>query len=123
MGIILFIASLILTVIAAPVGLIYDIVKLCIGVNLKGFYKRINSLFMTMAVSVDQFGNVVMSEMFNDILIYPTGYKFGKEDETISSVLGKNKLKNTLTETGSWLANFLDKLDPNHSINSIEADE
>ena len=48
------------------------------------------------------------------------GYKFGDEDETISSVLGKNKLTKTLTKTGKTLDWILEKLDRNHSIESIE---
>ena len=79
--------------------------------------------FYAWAISIDQLGNVVCKELFNDALITPAGVEFGNPDETISSVLGKNKLKSTLTKTGKALDWLLNKLDPNHSINSIEADE
>ena len=85
--------------------------------------KKIGKYFLTIAVSVDQTGNVFCKELFNDALIYPKGHSFGNEDETISSVLGKNKLGNTLTWTGKILDWILNKLDQNHSINSIEEDE
>lgn len=79
--------------------------------------------FYAWALSIDQLGNVVCKELFNDALITPSGIEFGNPDETISSVLGKNKVKNTLTKTGLALVWTLNKLDPNHSINSIEEDE
>jgi hypothetical protein len=47
-------------------------------------------------------------------------HRFGHPDETISSVLGKNKRDNTLTKLGAILSNVLDFLDENHSIKSIE---
>nr|DAR63660.1 MAG TPA: hypothetical protein [Caudoviricetes sp.]DAY34106.1 MAG TPA: hypothetical protein [Caudoviricetes sp.] len=35
--------------------------------------------------------------MFNRLLIEEDGYKFGKVQETISSVLGKNQMLDTLS--------------------------
>jgi hypothetical protein len=73
---------------------------------------------------VDQLGNVAGGELFNHTLIELTSSdKFGKEDETISSVLGKNKVANKLTWLGKKLDYILDRLDPGHSIKHIEADE
>jgi hypothetical protein len=66
------------------------------------------------AVAVDQVGNVFMQEIFNDLLIKKGGHKFGNEDETVSSVLGKNKKSCTLTAMGKGISWFLDKIDPNH---------
>ena len=79
--------------------------------------------FYAWALSIDQLGNVVCKELFNDALITPSGIEFGNPDETISSVLGKNKLNNSLTWLGKSLDWILNKLDPNHSINSIENNE
>lgn len=77
------------------------------------------------AYSIDQLGNVVCSELFNITLIKykKDSYKFGNPDETISSVLGKNKQRNTLTKTGKLLSRFLNFLDKNHVIKSIEEDQ
>jgi hypothetical protein len=66
---------------------------------------------------------VFCAELFNDLLIKDDSDQFGDEDETISSVLGKNQLKNNLTKLGQLLNSLLDLLDNNHSINSIEQDE
>lgn len=91
--------------------------------KLKNATNEIANWFYAWALSIDQLGNVVCKELFNDALIMPSGIAFGKPDETISSVLGKNKLNNSLTWLGKSLDWILNKLDPNHSVNSIEEDE
>jgi len=72
------------------------------------------------AVSIEQLNNKVCKELFNDILIKKEGYSFGKVDETISSVLGRNILKGTLTTTGKILVKILDTLDKDHCVKNIE---
>jgi hypothetical protein len=57
--------------------------------------------------------------LFNKVLIVELGYKFGQENETISSVLGKNLQQGTLTKTGIIIVYILDKIDKNHVIKSI----
>lgn len=91
--------------------------KLYQGVN------RIARITYVAALSIDQFANVAFQEFWNITLIKKQGYKFGNPDETISGVLGKNKKRNTLSKIGKTLDFILDKLDPNHSIKSIEQDE
>ena len=122
MGFILYLISLIISVILLPVGLVYMIFRY--------IYKRrffaegipgINKKFKKLATAVDIYGNIACSELFNDTLIKKEAvHKFGKYNETISSVIGKNKLKGTLTKTGVLLDEILDYFDPNHSINSID---
>jgi hypothetical protein len=80
--------------------------------------------FLNLAISKDQYGNVLGMYLFNDLLILKKSkHRFGSPDETISSVLGKNKREGTLTKIGQILSNVLDFLDHNHSIKSIEEDE
>ena len=115
-AIVLF-ASLLL--LAIPWGIVASLWK-------RKFKNGLNELsvwFYAWAISIDQLGNVVCKELFNDTLILHTGIPFGNPDETISSVLGKNKKANTLSKGGKGLDWILNKLDPNHSINSIEIDE
>lgn len=78
---------------------------------------------LEVAVGIDQLGNVVCADLFNLILINKDGYKFGNPDETISSVLGKNYVKKTLSLLGRILDTILNFLDKNHSVKSIEEDE
>lgn len=120
MGIILYIVSVVLSILLYIPGLIWGIYKRA----RKGGFKAVNSYFMDKAISVDQFGNVWASELFNDVMIKgEKKYSFGDEDETISSAIGKNKLRGTLTKAGITLAFILDFIDENHCIKSIEVNE
>lgn len=80
-----------------------------------------NSYFKRLAISLDQFGNVACGGLFNVTLIKRgSENKFGNPDETVSSVIGKNKVENSLSLAGKVLDWVLDRLDKNHSIKSIE---
>jgi len=80
----------------------------------------LNDVLFSIAQCIDQLGNVVFQELFNDILITPNGYKFGSSFHTISFVIGMNKQLNTLTKTGIILYNILDKIQPNHCEIAVE---
>lgn len=82
-------------------------------------YGLSNDYFMQTAIDIDKFGNRNFRTLLNYTLIKKTGYKFGDVRETISSVLGKNKIAGTLTKKGIILCNILDFLDENHCIKSI----
>jgi len=114
-----FVAVILITIIF-PLGLLVQIG----AAVFRPFSKTIEyftKLFYRVAVSLDQLGNVLYSELFNLILITKNATDlFGDEDETISSVLGKNKLKGNLSFLGDLLDKILDFIDPNHSIKSIE---
>jgi len=112
-GLILFIVSSILKIILAPFSYIYGVIK--------SLYKReFNHYNFNLAIAVDQYGNALCKYLFNDVLITKDGYKFGDVSETISSCIGKNRVKNTLTFCGRLLDWILDKIQPNHSILSID---
>ena len=64
-------------------------------------------------------GNVILAPLFNKIMIKRNGYKFGDEDETISYVLGRNQITETLSKCGNLLANLLDWIDPNHCDKTV----
>jgi len=116
MGFILFILSFILVVIFAPIGIAFTALKGLIRLN----YKVWDIQQKNMAISLDQFGNVAMKGLFNVILINSNKHEFGDPDETISSVLGKNKKNNSLAYLGRRLDALLNGIDKNHSIKSIE---
>jgi 8-oxo-dGTP diphosphatase len=121
-GVILYIISLIISVILLPLGFVYMIFKM---VYKRRFFQEglpaINQKFVKLATAVDIYGNVACSELFNDTLIKKESVdRFGNYGETISSVIGKNKLTKTLTRTGKILDALLDFFDPNHSIKSIK---
>ena len=79
-----------------------------------------NEALFKYAFGVDQMGNSVCYLLFNDLfLVDKSIYPFGSSDETISSVLGRNKLQNNLSTIGKGLDKLLDTIDKNHSIKSI----
>ena len=78
--------------------------------------------FKSSAVNLDKFGNREFRTLFNKTLINDKGYRFGNINETISSVLGKNQVTNTLTRCGKALVWLLDKFDKNHAYKAISED-
>lgn len=110
---ILFITASILKWALTPVAYVFGLVRAW-QMNEWGVYH------LDLAIAKDQYGNALCRYLFNDLLIKWNGYKFGNIDETISSVLGKNKVSNTLTPLGLAIDRLLCKFDPDHSIKSID---
>ena len=116
----LVILAIALFVILSPIGLILEL----IFIGLKKSGQTLSNFFLRIAVSIDQMGNVVCGTLFNYTLIQSgSPHAFGHEDETISSVIGKNKKINQLSTLGRGLDWILNVLDHNHSIKNIEEDE
>jgi len=108
MGYILLFIAIILAIVLFPIGWLYTFI------TFRAKPERLNIYVRTIALSIDQLGNVVLSNLFNDIMIKVGGYKFGNEDETISKVLGVNKYNKTLKFLGRLLAWILNKIDKDH---------
>ncbi len=123
MGILLLIIAIGLFVVLAPFGLLFNLFYYFYQRKFFKAFKEVNTDMYYVALSIDQLGNTAFKHLFNWALRKKHGHKFGNPDETISGVLGKNKLTKTLTRAGKVLDWILNKLDNNHSINSIEADE
>ena len=113
-GFILLIIAVLMSIVLYPLGLVYSLI------TFRFSFKQLGSYWFVMAVSVDQLGNVVMSTLFNDLLIRKYGHKFGDEDQTVSMVLGVNKKMGTLTKLGKLIADILNKIDPDHVEKAIE---
>lgn len=102
-----------LILIAIPLYIVFGTIGLIYGVcrNLFGLFDKLN----VQAYQIDLMGNVIATELFNDLLITKSSnYKFGNPLETISFVLGKNKQNNTLRFFGKYLVEILNNLDPFH---------
>ena len=82
-------------------------------------YGNTKGYFRSTALSIDIWANREFRTLWNDKLRIDSGYKFGREGETISSALGKNQRDKTLTNSGKILVTILDFLDKNHCENSI----
>jgi len=83
------------------------------------FVKDKSGYFKSSAINLDKFGNREFRTLFNKVLINDKGHRFGSIEETISSVLGRNQLTNTLTVLGKALVWVLDKIDNDHALKSI----
>lgn len=112
-GFLLFVIAKVLAFFLLPIGFIYSILTFRVGLS---------DYFKSVAISIDQKGNVIMSVLFNDTLRKKGGHRFGDPDETISMVLGINKRDNTLTWLGSFIAKILNKIEKDHVEKSIDLD-
>ena len=78
--------------------------------NTKGYFR-------STALSIDIWANREFRTLWNDKLRIDIGYEFGKENETISSALGKNEKEKP---KGKLLIKILDFLDKNHCQKSMK---
>ena len=116
----LFCIAIVLLITTAPIGFFYALLRQLFF----GKLKTLSLYFLEVAISIDNTGNVMMQYLLNDLLLInrPATYYFGNKKETISSVIGKNSLTNTLSSLGKALNAFLNWIDKDHSFNSIMYD-
>lgn len=111
----LMVLAIILSIFLLPIGWVYALVTLKLKID------RLNFYILTIAISIDQLGNVMLGPLFNKLMIKKCSkYLFGDEDDTISYVLGVNKLHGNLTFIGKSLAWLLDTIDENHVLKTVE---
>ncbi|MBC7535109.1 MAG: hypothetical protein H7258_05390 [Ferruginibacter sp.] len=121
MGFLAWVVSFLLSLFFVPIGMIYGFIKCFNGHSLKQAFKTLDNKFFRMAVSKDQYGNVVCEELFNSTLRKKESkHSFGDEDETISSVIGKNLRDDTLSIAGKVLNKILCFFQKDHALKAIE---
>lgn len=121
MGFLLWIVSNIIYYGLLPLVWVYDLIHYFYERKFFKAFKEIDNDFFNVALVNDQKGNVVYKHLFNALLIRKHSiHLFGNEDETVSSVLGKNLRDRTLTRLGKLICKILDALDENHCIKSID---
>ena len=119
-SLLLFSIAFVLLITTAPFGFVYTLVRQIVLLKIRW----LTIYFVEVAIALDAAGNVMMQHLLNDMLLIkkePT-YYFGNKKETISSVLGKNELTNTLSSMGKVLNAFLNLIDNGHALNSIQYD-
>jgi 8-oxo-dGTP diphosphatase len=113
-NLLLFFTAIALAVVFTPFGVLFAVF------SFKHFIKTLSNMMFVGAKSIDQFGNAFCFLFLNAVFIKNDSiHPFGDEDETISSVLGRNKLINNLTKTGILLDKILNFFDKNHSVDAI----
>ena len=117
MSFLLFCIAIVLLIFTTPIGFFYALLRQLF----LGKLKSLSVYFLEVAISIDNTGNVMMQHLLNDFLLIKQKetYYFGNKKETISSVIGKNSLTNTLSPLGKALNAFLNWIDKDHSFNSI----
>lgn len=104
-GLVLLLLALLISIVLLPIGFMYQLVSTAL--------KSLNGYLFKIAKSVDQLGNVVCVGLFDALFLKKQSVaRFGNEDETVSSVLGRNKQEGTLTAIGrslTWLLNTIEK--------------
>ena len=126
-SLVLFLIAGALSVVLLPLGIIWTVGEILVRIftsseKKSAFAKSLWFLTATLhslALGLDQIGNAVCRDMFNRLLIEQDGYKFGKVQETISSVLGKNQMLDTLSLWGWILVSILELFEEEHCIKSI----
>lgn len=125
-SIVLLCVAVILSVVLYPIWIIYTLWMIIDRIIFprtnnaveKSVWYLANTI-KSIALWIDQIGNVIGRDLFNKILITRWWYKFGRVQETISSVLWHNQITWTLTSTGERLANLLDKIEKDHCKKAI----
>ena len=126
-SLVLFWVAGVLSVVLLPLGIIWTVGEILVRIfssseKKSAFAKSIWFLSATLhslALGLDQIGNAVCRDLFNRLLIEEDGYKFGKVQETISSVLGKNQMLDTLSLWGWILVSILELFEEEHCLKSI----
>lgn len=107
------------------IGIIWSFVSLFKGRKIGVALMGVSHYFKSIALSIDQLGNVAFAGLLNYALInqdlIKQAHQFGDPDETISEVLGWNEHLNTLSVTGKRLVTVLNWLDENHCEKSSKS--
>ena len=114
----LLLVAILLLYILFPVIIIFMIIKFFFT----GDKRMLLVWFYRTAKEIDVFANITCGEFFTSIFLIDGGYKFGGKNETLSSVIGKNQRKNTLSIAGMILRKLLDYIDKDHCKKSIMED-
>jgi 8-oxo-dGTP diphosphatase len=88
------------------------------SIKKEGVYEGVFNFFFLIGKGIDQTSNGSYKHMLNAILIKDIAgskyHHFGNEDETLSSVLGRNQMKKSLSWVGWILVVFLYIVDIRH---------
>ena len=118
--VLLLIVAIVLATILFPLGFLFTIGRAAWQGSLSKMVGYLLATSYALAIAIDHFGNVFCRDMFNSLVIGRGGYAFGNIRETISSAMGKNQQRGTLTWAGVGLAWILDTIDKDHCLKSIK---
>jgi hypothetical protein len=120
-NILLAIVAILLGSIIIPIGILFAIVWLIFHKGESLGIKYFSRIFRNIALSIDILGNFCCAIMFNVVLIKSnsTLYRFGKNGDTISKVIGLNLQQGNLTMIGKGVNKILNVFEKDHSIKAV----
>ena len=107
-GLIIYTIVTALIVVLSPLGFLYTALKNVFTLKFLTWLSQIQDYFLVLVVALDQYANVMMSDLFNDIMIKGKGYSFGCPDDSIGYVVRRNGKKETLSLFGKFLLLIID---------------
>lgn len=107
-GFIIYTIATVLIVLTTPVGFIYTALKNIFTLKFQTWLSQLQDYFLVLVIALDQYANVLMSDLFNDLMKKGKGYSFGDPDDTIGYVVRKNGKKENLTLFGKFLLLIID---------------
>lgn len=119
-NLILLLTALLLGLVLIPLGVVFTLGKALLTWNWRKALGYLDNSAGALALAIDHFGNTVCRDLFNGLFLKSGGYGFGNIRETISSALGKNARRGTLTHAGKLLVWILDVIDPDHVEKAIQ---
>lgn len=123
-GLLWFVVANILAILLFPIGFAWGMIKCIRKGKLLRAIREADAKLFALAKAVDQYGNVVCGELFNDSLKTKAGiYRFGYIYQTISAVLGHNETAGTLSGAGVMLCAILNRIDRKHTQKAAQADK
>jgi len=105
-NLLLLIVAILLIVPLGAIGFIYSVVSRML--------RAASYYFWQVAVAIDELGNTICQDLFNDLMIKKGGHRFGNSNETVSYVLGVNKKNGKLYWIGAALSYILHLIDKYH---------
>lgn len=120
-GLTLLLVALLLLLIVSPLSMAFHTFYYLITVKLQTGVNKLGSWLKTVALSVDQLGNVLGGDMFAILFTKKGGHHFGDPDDTISYVLARNFYKRKLNIFGKLLYWILNKIESGHGNKSIQS--
>lgn len=119
----LVVTAILLFIIVLPFGVLSKIISAVYNIatgNIDRFVGKSANMALSVAVSINQFGNTLYMEFFNAVFIRDTSiYSYGDPNDTVSYVTGINKINHNLTFVGEILDKILDFFDENHTIMTV----
>ena len=120
MGFLLLIVAVLLTSLVGSFAIVFTLFYYVITLRFKALLRALDGFFYTLALSIDQLGNVLCAVPFQYIFTKgDNALKFGNPDDTVSYVIAINQKRGTLTGMGKALAWVLDFVDKDHLQKAI----